>query len=78
MCEVLCAPLKSDFSISFSHAELLQLILTGLQNQMLWGLVQIPKLQSLVWGSELSILWEKLCNIIILHLVDYPLAGHGI
>ena len=78
VCEVLCVPFKSDFSISFSHVELLQLNPTGLQSQMLWGLVQILRLQSLVWGSELSLLWEKLWNIIILHFVDYPPAGYGI
>ena len=33
---------------------------------------QTSRLRSLMWGSELSLLWENLCNIIILKFVGCP------
>ena len=39
---------------------------------------QTPRLGSLVWGSELSLLWEKFCDIIILHFVGHPSGWYGI
>ena len=39
---------------------------------------QTPRLGSLMWGSEFSLLWEKLCDIIIYQLVGCPLGGYRI
>ena len=42
--------------------------------QMLSGLIfwcQTPRPGSLMWGSELSLLWDNLCTIIILQFVGY-------
>ena len=36
---------------------------------------QTHRLESLTWGSELSLLWESLCNIIIIQSVGHP-PGH--
>ena len=58
-CESLCVPFKNVVSISPSPVELLCTSPTGLQCQMLWGsfsLCQIPTLESLMCGSELSLL----------------------
>ena len=33
---------------------------------------QTPKLGSLMWGSDLSLLWENLCDIIIFQFVGRP------
>ena len=38
---------------------------------------QTPGLGSLMWGSDLSLLWENLCNIIILQFVGHPPRGYG-
>ena len=60
--EILCVPLKSEVSIFPSPVGLLQLSPTGLQSQMLWGLIswcETSRLESLAWGSELSLLWEN-------------------
>ena len=58
-CESLCAPFKNGISISPSPVELLCTSPTGLQCQMLRGsfsLCQIPARESLMCGSELSLL----------------------
>ena len=58
-CEILCVPFKNGVSISLSPMELLHTSPTGLQCQMLWGsfsLCQIPTRESLMCGSELSLL----------------------
>ena len=39
---------------------------------------QTPRLGSLIWGSELSLLWENLCDVIIFQFVGHPLGGYGI
>ena len=39
---------------------------------------QTPRLGSLTWGSELSLLWENLCDIIIFPFVGRPPGGYGI
>ena len=31
-----------------------------------------------MWGSELTLLWENLCDIIILQVVGHPPSGYGI
>ena len=36
-----------------------------------------PGLGNLRWDSELLLLWENLCNIIILQFVNYPLGWGG-
>ena len=37
-----------------------------------------PKLGSLMWGSELSLLWENFCGIIISQFVGRPPSRYGI
>ena len=39
---------------------------------------QAPRLGSLMWGSELSLLWENLCDIIIFQFVGCPPGRYGI
>ena len=39
---------------------------------------QTPRLGTLTWGSELSLLWETFCDINILQFVDCPLRGYEI
>ena len=77
--ENLCAPFKSEVSISPSPVELLQSSPGGLQSQMLWGLLfLVPDTWDgggLTWGSELSLMWENLCSVIILQFVGHPPWG---
>ena len=45
---------------------------------MLWEHItwcRTPQLGNLTWGSELSLLWKNLCNIIILQFVGHPPGG---
>ena len=68
-------------TVSPSPVELLHSSPTGLQSQVLWGSsspCQTPRLGSLVWGSELSLLWENLCDIIIFQFVGRPPGAYGI
>ena len=39
---------------------------------------QTPRLGSLMGSSELSLLWENLCDIIIFQFVSHPLSGYGV
>ena len=39
---------------------------------------QTPRLGSLMWGSEVSLLWENLCDIIIFQFVCHPPCVYGI
>ena len=39
---------------------------------------QSPRLGNLMWGLELSLLWESLCNIVIFQFVGYPPVGMGL
>ena len=66
-CEILCVPLKSGLSISYSPLALPKVSTTGFQSQTFWGLiflVQDPQARS--WGAQcgvdLSLLGENLCN----------------
>ena len=36
------------------------------------------KLQKLMWGSELLLLWENLCNIIVLQFLGLPPRIYGV
>ena len=57
--KVLCVPFKNGVSVFPSPVELLHTSPTGLQCQMLQGLflpVPDPHTESLMWGSELSLL----------------------
>ena len=36
-----------------------------------------PRLRSLTWGSELSLLWDNFCGIIIFWFVGGPSGGYG-
>ena len=38
---------------------------------------QTPRLGSLMWGSEVSLLWENFCDIIILQFVGHPPRSGG-
>ena len=59
------------------NLEVLQLNPTGLQSQMPWVFFPMldPGLGSLTWSSELSLLWEIFCNIIIFQFVSHPNRG---
>ena len=39
---------------------------------------QTPRMGSLMWGSELSLLWENFCNITVFHFVGHPSSRYGI
>ena len=71
-----------EWSLSPSPVRLLQLRPSGLQSQMFWGGLSSPcwspGLGILMWGSELSLLWENVCNIISLQSVGHPPGGRGI
>ena len=41
-------------------------------------LYQVPRLRSLVWGSEPSQQWENFFGIIVLQFVSHPPGGYGI
>ena len=58
-CEILCAPCKSEVSTYPSPQGLLQLSTAGLQSQVIWGFIFLG---SLIWGSELMLLWENVCS----------------
>ena len=79
--ESLCEPSKSRISVSLSPVELLHSSLAYFKAKCSWGSsfqCQTSRLGSLTWGSELSLLWEILSNIIILQFVDHPLGKYGI
>ena len=68
-------------SFSPSLVGLLQLSPTGLQSEMVWGLLfLVLDLQTgvLTWGSTFSLWWENFCNIIILQFVDCASEDYGI
>lgn len=71
-CETLCASFKSGVSVSASHVELLQSSLTGFQNQMLWVLLLPMPVESLMWNSELLLLWGSFYDIMIFQFVGLP------
>ena len=74
-CEILCALFKCGLSVSPSPVEVLQLSPTGLQREITWGfplLMSDPQDGNLMWVSELSLLWEQFCDIIILQFVCHP------
>ena len=39
---------------------------------------QTSRLGSLIWGSELSLLWENFCGIIIFQFMNFPHGRYGI
>ena len=72
---------KSGVSVSPSPVEFLQSSPTGLQSQMLWGLLLLipdPQTREPDVGLELSLLWDNVCNTIIFQCVDHPFGGYGI
>ena len=78
--EILCVPFKTDVSIFTSPLVVLQLSLTGLQRQMLCRFIfRVPDFQTgdPDVGSELSLLWENLCSI-ILHFVGHSPSWYRI
>ena len=72
---------KSGVPVSPSPVEVLQSNPSGLQSQILWVLLRTccwtPRLGSLTWGSELSLLWDNFCGIIIFWFVGGPSGGYG-
>ena len=81
-CESLCAPSMNGLLVSSSPMVLLHSCLAGLQQQMLQDLL-VPKPDpkahgNLPWGSEFSLLWESLLNIIIFQFVGHPWGRYGI
>lgn len=68
MCEILCTPFKGEVSISLSLDALLCSSPVGLQNQVLFMVLE-PWARRPTWDSELSLLYVKMCNIFILHFV---------
>ena len=78
-CGISCVPSSSGVSVSPSPEQLLHSSSAGLQSHMLWGLLlpmPDPRLGSLTWGSELSLLWENLCDRITYQFVGD--RGYGI
>ena len=72
--ETLYAPSKNEVSVSSIPVEFLRSNRTGLQCWILLGLssqCQTPRLGSLTWGSELSLLWENFCDIILFQLYKH-------
>lgn len=79
-CKTLCAPSKGGVPPP-SLVQLLCSSPTGLQSQMLLGFFSQcpgPRLGKLVQGSELLLLWENVCNIIVLQILSVPLWGIGV
>ena len=78
--KTLCVSSKSGVYGSSSPMEFLQSSPTGLQNQVLWGLLLLmpnPQTGQHEIGSELSLLWETLCDIIIFQFVCRPPGRYG-
>ena len=89
MCEILYSLFKSEFSISLGSVGFLLLSPVGFESCMLWGLifsVLSPRAGEPDRGSELSPLWENLCDTIIHLLVEnncncspvYSPASYGV
>ena len=78
--KTLCTLSKSRVSVSPSPVELLCSSPAGLQHQMLWDSSQCKthRMGNLMWGSELSLLWVSLCNIVISQTVGHPPSWYGI
>ena len=66
MHKTLCASSKSGAFLSLSPVE----FLGGPSSHC-----QTSRLGSLIWGSELSLLWENFCDIIVLWFVGCPPRG---
>ena len=80
-CETLCVSSKSEVSVFPSPVSSCNQALLAFKTKCFgssspW--CQILRLGSLMWGSELSCLWENFCSIIILQFVDGPPVGCGI
>ena len=59
VCEILCVPCKNGISVSYSPLAILKTSPIGVQIQVFWGLYsqcKTPKLESLMWGLDPSIL----------------------
>ena len=78
-CEILCMPLKTGVLISHSPLALWEVIPTGLQSQLFWGLifpVQAP------WAEDPdvrlgSLLGENICNCNYSPNFGTPTQGYG-
>ena len=69
MHKTLCASSKSGAFLSLSPVE----FLGGSSSHC-----QTSRLGSLIWGSELSLLWENFCGIIIFQFMNFPHGRYGI
>ena len=79
-CEILYLSFQSEASISPSPLGLSEVSPTELQSQMFWGLiflVQDPWAGSLTCGSDLSLLWENLCDHNYSPVCGLPSQGYG-
>jgi len=80
VCEVLWVLFMSEVSISASPVGLLQLSPNGFKATCSGGLFSgcwTPRLGSPMWGSELPVLWENLCPVIVPQFQGRPLGGRG-
>ena len=71
-------PFKSEVSLSRCPVRLLKLSPAGLKAKCSGNSssrCRTPSLESPMWGSELSLLCENLCIVIILQLVGCPPRG---
>ena len=75
--ETLCVPSKSGISVSpvlWNSCDQ-----TGLQSQVLWGLLLLlPETQAVDADVGFSLLWENFCGIIIFQFVSHPPGRYGI
>ena len=71
---VLCMAFMSKVSISPSPVWLLPSKPSALGNLFPWSWT--PGMECLMWGSEFSLLWENLCNIIFLQFVAFSSFSH--
>ena len=79
--ESLCVPFKSGVSASPSPVELLHTNPAGLLCKCSGGSsshCKIPGHGNLTWGSELSLPWVSLCNIVTFQSVGSPASGYGV
>ena len=77
----LCAPSKSGVSVSpvlWNSSDHTPLAFKARFSGASSSHCQIPRLGSLMWGSEFSLLWENFCGIIIFQFVYRPPGGYGI
>lgn len=79
--ENLCAPFKNEVSIPPALSFFQKQDPPGFEAKCSGSFAswsRTLRLGSLTWGSNHSLLWENLCNVIILQFVDRPLRDMGL